>query len=126
VAVGIGEARDQPTQSLVCEKPGEPRLGDLVGRGIVDPIDDFSDNNSPSHPKTLDYIADEFVANGYDLRALVRLIVNSQVYQRSHIYGAEDNKQVAEWRIVPRDAHAAICSARLCTTASSPPDISST
>ncbi|HLQ43563.1 MAG TPA: DUF1553 domain-containing protein, partial [Planctomycetaceae bacterium] len=68
---------------------------DLVGRGIVDPIDDFSDNNPPSHPKTLDYIADEFVANGYDLRALVRLIVNSQVYQRGHIYGAEE-QQVAE------------------------------
>ena len=45
--------------------------------------------------KTLDYIADEFVANGYDLRALVRLIVNSQVYQRGHIYGAEE-QQVAE------------------------------
>lgn len=68
---------------------------DLVGRGIVDPIDDFSDNNPPSHPKTLDYLADEFVANGYELRALVRMIVNSQVYQRAHIYGAEE-QQVTE------------------------------
>ncbi len=68
---------------------------DLVGRGIVDPIDDFSDNNPASHPKMLDYLADEFVANGYDLRSLVRLIVNSQVYQRGHIYGAEE-QQVTE------------------------------
>ena len=68
---------------------------DLIGRGIVDPIDDFSDNNPASHPKLLDYLADEFVANGYDLRTLVRLIVNSQVYQRGHIYGAEE-QQVAE------------------------------
>jgi len=68
---------------------------DLIGRGIVDPIDDFSDNNPPSHPKTLDYLADEFVASGYDLRALVRLIVNTQAYQRAHIYGAEE-QQVAE------------------------------
>lgn len=70
---------------------------DLVGRGIVDPIDDFSDNNPPSHPKTLDYIADEFVASGYDLRTLVRLIVSSQVYQRAHVYGlAEQDQQDLE------------------------------
>ena len=66
---------------------------DLVGRGIVDPIDDFSDNNPASHPKMLDYLADEFVASGFDLRSLVRLIVNSDVYQRAHVYGAEEQKQ---------------------------------
>lgn len=66
---------------------------DLIGRGIVDPIDDFSDNNPPSHPKTLDYLADEFVANGYDLRTLVRLIVTSQAYQRAHIYGLAEQEQ---------------------------------
>ena len=70
---------------------------DLIGRGIVDPVDDFSDNNPPSHPKTLDYIADEFVASGYDLRTLVRLIVGSQVYQRAHVYGlAEQDQQELE------------------------------
>ena len=70
---------------------------DLVGRGIIDPIDDFSDNNPPSHPKTLDYVADEFVASGYDLRTLVRLIVSSQVYQRAHVYGlAEQDQQELE------------------------------
>lgn len=70
---------------------------DLVGRGIVDPIDDFSDSNPPSHPKTLDYIADEFVANGYDLRTLVRMIVSSQVYQRARVYGlAEQDQQDLE------------------------------
>ena len=66
---------------------------DLVGRGIVDPIDDFSDNNPASHPKLLDYLADEFVASGFDLRSLVSLIVNSDVYQRAHVYGAEEQKQ---------------------------------
>lgn len=70
---------------------------DLIGRGIVDPIDDFSDNNPPSHPKTLDFVADEFVASGYDLRTLVRLIVSSQVYQRAHVYGlAEQDQQELE------------------------------
>jgi hypothetical protein len=65
----------------------------LVGRGIVEPIDDFSNNNPPSHPKTLDYIADEFVANGYDLKTLVRMIVTSAPYQRTHVYGMDEGTQ---------------------------------
>lgn len=62
----------------------------LIGRGIVEPIDDFSDSNAPSHPKTLDFLADEFVASGYDLKTLIRMIVTSEPYQRSHVYGADE------------------------------------
>lgn len=57
---------------------------ELIGRGFVNPLDDFSQENPPSHPQSLDYLADEFVASGYDFRALVRMIVSSSVYQRSH------------------------------------------
>ncbi|MDA1229751.1 MAG: DUF1553 domain-containing protein [Planctomycetota bacterium] len=65
----------------------------LVGRGIVEPVDDLSDSNPPSHPKTLDYLADEFVANGYDLKTLVRMVVTSEPYQRSHADGVDDATQ---------------------------------
>ncbi|MBW3542053.1 MAG: DUF1549 and DUF1553 domain-containing protein [Planctomycetes bacterium] len=57
---------------------------ELVGRGFVEPVDDFSDKNPPTRPETLDFLADEFVAGGYDLRKLVRLIVTSDAYQRGH------------------------------------------
>jgi len=39
----------------------------FFGRGIVDPVDDFSDNNPPSHPEVLQLLADDFVAHDYDL-----------------------------------------------------------
>ena len=58
---------------------------DLLGRGFVNPVDDFRSDNAPSHPETLDFLADEFVASGYDFRALVRSIVSTQAYQRSHL-----------------------------------------
>ena len=64
--------------------------GELVGRGFVEPVDDFRDDNLPSHPKTLDYLADEFVASGFDLRSLVRLIVTSEPYQRGHAFGLDE------------------------------------
>src|SRR5262249_33199931 len=53
--------------------------------GFVNPVDDFRSDNLPSHPETLDYLADEFVASGYDFRTLVRMIVTSEAYQRAHL-----------------------------------------
>ena len=55
----------------------------FFGRGIVDPVDDFSEANPPSHPKVLDLLADDFVANGYDLKRLVKIITATSAYQRS-------------------------------------------
>ncbi len=64
--------------------------GELVGRGFVNPIDDFKEDNPPSHPKALDYLADEFVANGYDFRWLVRTIAATEAYQRGHLPQSTD------------------------------------
>lgn len=55
----------------------------LMGRGIVDPIDDFRDTNPPANPALLDALAEQFVRGNYDLRATVRLIANSKTYQLS-------------------------------------------
>ncbi len=68
---------------------------ELVGRGFVEPIDDFRSENRPSHPKTLDYLANEFVASGFDLRNLVRMIVTSEAYQRGRIAGLDEATRVA-------------------------------
>ena len=58
---------------------------ELVGTGFVEPIDDFRADNPASHPETMDYLAEEFVANGYDLRTLIRMVVTSDAYARSHV-----------------------------------------
>ena len=55
----------------------------LLGRGIVDPIDDFRATNPPANPELLDALAADFVAHGYDLRHLIRTIMRSRVYQLS-------------------------------------------
>jgi Protein of unknown function (DUF1553)/Protein of unknown function (DUF1549) len=61
---------------------------ELMGRGFVNPVDDFRDDNQPSHPKTLDYLADEFVASGYDFRFLVKSVLLTSTYQRGHLPGS--------------------------------------
>src|SRR6185503_10530194 len=53
----------------------------LMGRGIVDPIDDFRDTNPPSNPALLSALAEDFVRSKFDLRRMVRVICNSLTYQ---------------------------------------------
>jgi hypothetical protein len=55
----------------------------LIGRGIVEPVDDFRDSNPASSDELLDGLTAEFVKNGYHLKALVRSIVRSRTYQLS-------------------------------------------
>lgn len=55
----------------------------LMGRGLVDPIDDFRATNPASHPELLDWLAEEFVNSGFDLRHIIRLIMQSKTYQLS-------------------------------------------
>ncbi|MBC8356200.1 MAG: DUF1553 domain-containing protein [Planctomycetes bacterium] len=55
----------------------------LLGRGIVDPVDDFRADNPAAHPELLDALADAFINSGYDQKQLIRSILNSQVYQLS-------------------------------------------
>jgi hypothetical protein len=53
----------------------------LMGRGLVEPVDDFRASNPPSHPELLDALTDDFVRHGYDLRRVIRTIMASQTYQ---------------------------------------------
>ncbi len=53
------------------------------GRGIVDPPDNLSSFNPPSHPELLAELCDGFIRQGYDLRWLHRTILTSRTYQQS-------------------------------------------
>src|SRR5262249_16044149 len=57
--------------------------GYLMGRGIVDPIDDMRVTNPPSNPELLEALAKDFVEHGFDLKALLRTILTSETYQLS-------------------------------------------
>jgi Protein of unknown function (DUF1549)/Protein of unknown function (DUF1553) len=54
--------------------------GHFLGRGIVHPIDDARSTNPPSNPELLDALARDFVASGYDVKHLIRVICNSTAY----------------------------------------------
>ena len=53
----------------------------MIGRGIVDPIDDFRESNPPANEPLLAALAGDFRAHHFDLRHVVRTIMNSRTYQ---------------------------------------------
>jgi len=68
----------------------------LMGRGIVEPVDDFRDTNPPSNPALLDLLAKDFVKNGYRLKPLVRSILNSNTYQLASVRSPKQSEHAAD------------------------------
>ncbi|MDV6032787.1 MAG: DUF1549 domain-containing protein [Phycisphaera sp. RhM] len=55
----------------------------LIGRGIVDPVDGLSQTHPPSVPELHQALADQLLANGFDMRDLIRTIAASDAYART-------------------------------------------
>ena len=58
---------------------------DLMGRGIVEPVDDLRATNPPSNGPLLEALADDFRRHGFDLKHLLRTIMASSVYGLSSL-----------------------------------------
>jgi hypothetical protein len=58
--------------------------GYLLGRGLVEPIDDMRSTNPPSNAKLLDALAKEFSEAKFDLKKVMRTIMVSRLYQLSY------------------------------------------
>ena len=54
------------------------------GCGLVEPVDDLSPLNPPTHPELLDELCRRFIENKYDLKWLHLTILNSRTYQLAH------------------------------------------
>ena len=88
--------RDDPRDHLVewLRRPENPFFARAVvnrywkhflGRGLVEPEDDLRTSNPATNPELLETLADDFVASGYDLKALARRIATSRAYGRSSL-----------------------------------------
>lgn len=62
----------------------------LFGTGLVSTPDDFGvSGESPSHPELLDWLAAEFMRQGWSRKALIRMIVTSATYRQSSAHRAD-------------------------------------
>lgn len=82
-----------------------------LGRGIVSTANDFGKFGTlPTHPELLDWLANDFMQQGWKLKRLHKLIMMSNVYQTSSLASAEQTKAGSKadpentlyWRFNPR------------------------
>ncbi len=73
----------------------------VMGRGIVDPPDDFRDSNPASNAPLLDALAADFAEHGYDRKHVLRTILNSRTYQadfRANEFNKDDAKYFSHYQ----------------------------
>ena len=83
--------------------------GYFFGKGIVDPVDDFRLTNPPTHPELLKALGRNFEENGYNLKHLIRLILQSRTYQLSGVSNASNRSDKINYsRALPRPLDAEV------------------
>jgi hypothetical protein len=88
---GPGSGRRELARAIAS--PGNPLTARVMvnrlwhhmfGRGIVPSVDNFGlIGDKPSHPELLDYLASDFVENGWSVKRTIRRIVLSQTFRQS-------------------------------------------
>ena len=81
----------------------------FFNRGLVEPEDDLRATNPPTNAEVLDALAEHFVASGFNLKALIRLICQSATYQLASMpneYNGKDTQNFS--RYYPRRLHAEV------------------
>jgi len=71
--------------------------GHFLGRGFYDPVDDIRPSNAPTAPEILDRLAADFVAHGFDVKHLLRVICAAEVYQLAASAEAKTDPEDALW-----------------------------
>ena len=74
-----------PENHFFAEVQANRIWADLMGRGLVEPVDDIRDTNPPSNPALLKALGDEFRRLGFDQKKLLRTIMTSHVYELSSL-----------------------------------------
>ena len=72
---------------------------DLMGRGLVEPVDDFRATNPASNPELMQALGDHFRDSGYSLTEIVRAIAGSNVYQLTSL---PSDRNIADTRYYSR------------------------
>jgi hypothetical protein len=59
----------------------------LLGVGLVEPVDQIHDAAEPTHPRVFELLADDFASHGFDIRRLLAVILHTDAYRRSSAWG---------------------------------------
>ncbi|NOX98737.1 MAG: DUF1549 domain-containing protein, partial [Verrucomicrobia bacterium] len=82
--IGVAQWLTSPDNPLTARVAANRIWAQLFGAGIVETEEDFGAQGTyPSHPKLLDWLATEYLRNGWDSKAMLKTIVMSATYRQS-------------------------------------------
>jgi hypothetical protein len=90
--IGLADWMTKPDNPFFARNLSNRVWAWLLGKGLVEPVDDVRATNPPTNPELLDAIAGYIVENKYDVRKLIVLITSSRVYQTSAAPNATNEK----------------------------------
>lgn len=79
----IADELPRTDNQLFCRNIANRLWFVMMGRGLVEPLDQFHSSNQATHPDLLAMLADQLVQHDFDIKWLLREIALSQTYQRS-------------------------------------------
>jgi hypothetical protein len=91
----LAEWATSPTNPFFARAAVNRAWGQFMGRGIVHPVDNLGDDNKPALPALLDTLTSQFIEHKFDMKWLVRELVNSQTYQLAG--GSEIKDALPKW-----------------------------
>lgn len=104
--LGLARWLTAPDQPLTARVTVNRLWNSLFGRGLVKTTEDFgSQGERPLYPELLDYLAQRFIQSGWDMKALVKEIVTSQVYRQRSIAEAKTMADDPENQWLARGPH---------------------
>jgi hypothetical protein len=98
-AIPEDPAQRQRRVAQLITDPANPRFARTIvnrlwkrylGLGLFEPQDDYREDIPASHPELLEWLANDFVKSGYDVKHTIRLILNSRTYQLKYDPALED------------------------------------
>ncbi len=90
--IGLADWMTKPDNPFFARNLSNRVWAWMLGKGLVEPVDDVRATNPPSNPGLLDALAKFAIENKYDVRKLIVLITSSRVYQTSALPNTTNEK----------------------------------
>lgn len=91
--LGLAQWLFEPDHPLTARVAVNRYWLQLFGRGLVKTAEDFGNQGEmPTHPELLDWLATEYIANGWDTRAILKTMVMSRTYRMSSAPVSEEQR----------------------------------
>ncbi len=79
--IALAEWMTSPSNEAFAKAVVNRYVSYLLGRGLVEPVDDLRPTNPPTNVALMQALSAEFVKQGFDLKQLMRTIMTSRIYQ---------------------------------------------